>query len=80
MEKNIDIPVDIFMGEKKIRVIAELPGVNKEDIRIDLNEDVLVIFASRMTRNYHKNVKLPRVSGNIIGKAYNNGILEIVLS
>lgn len=72
-------PVDIFEGEKKVRVIAELPGVNKEDIRLDLNGATLNISASRGNRTYYKNVKLPCFSESIIGKIYNNGILEVTL-
>ncbi|MCK4389569.1 MAG: Hsp20/alpha crystallin family protein [Desulfobacterales bacterium] len=74
-----DIAVDIFKAEKKMRVIAELPGLNEKDIRLDLNEDTLTISASRGKRSYYKNVRLPRVCGNIIGKMYNTGILEVTL-
>jgi len=63
-----------------MRVIVELPGVNEEDIRLDLNEDTLTISASRANRNYYKNVKLPRPSASMIGKIYNNGILEVILN
>ncbi len=74
-----DIPVDIFKIEKKMRVIAELPGLNEKDIRLDLNEHTLTISASRGNLNYYKNVKLPHACKNIIGKVYNTGILEITL-
>ncbi|MDO9528789.1 MAG: hypothetical protein Q7J27_06465 [Syntrophales bacterium] len=75
-----DFPVDIFEGERKIRLIAELPGINKEeDIKIYLNERVLVIFASGKDKSYYKNIKLPSPSENIIGKLYNGGFLEIIL-
>ena len=76
-ERNI--PVDIFEKEKKMRVIAELPNVNEEDVRLDLNESTLIISANRGNRSYHKRVKLPRAYENIIGKIYNSGILEVTL-
>ncbi len=75
-----DVPVDIFEEENKLRVIAELPGVNEKDIRLDLNEDTLIISASRGNLSYYKNVKLPHGSKNIIRKIYNNGILEVTLT
>lgn len=75
-----DVPVDIFEEENKLRVIAELPGVNEKDIVLDLNEDTLIISASRGKRSYHKKVKLPRISESIVRKIYNNGILEVTLS
>lgn len=75
-----DVLVDIFEEENKLRVIAELPGVNEKDIRLDLNQDALIISASRGKRSYRKVVKLPRTSESIIGKIYNNGILEVTLN
>ena len=75
-----DIRVDIFENGKKIRVIVELPGVNEEDLRLDLTEDILAISASRGNRNYYKDVKLPNAYENIVGKAYNYGILEVILN
>jgi HSP20 family protein len=74
-----DIPTDIFEEENKIRVIAELPGVNEDDIRLNLNGETLFISASRGALRYRKQVKLPHASENIIGKLYNNGILEVIL-
>ena len=75
-----DAPIDIFENRKKIRVIVELPGVNEEDIRLDLNEDTLTISASRANRNYYKDIRLPRASESVIGKIYNSGILEATLN
>jgi len=75
-----DVLVDIFEEENKLRVIAELPGVNEKDIRLDLNQDVLIISANWRNKSYHKKVKLPRTSDSIIGKIYNNGILEVTLN
>lgn len=75
-----DVLVDIFEEENKLRVIAELPGVNEKDIRLDLNEDTLIISAHWRNKSYYKKVKLPRSSENILRKIYNNGILEVTLS
>lgn len=75
-----DVPVDIFEEENELCVITELPGVNEEDIVLDLNENILIISASRGKRSYHKKVKLPRTSESIVRKIYNNGILEVTLS
>lgn len=74
------LPVDIFDKDKKLRVIAELPGINKEDVRLDLNGKTLVVSATHGNRSYFKNVNLPRASENIIAIIYNNGILEVTLN
>lgn len=71
--------VDIFEQKRKMRVVAELPGVYEEDIRLDLWEDILTMSANRGNRNYYRDVELPRVCVSIIGKAYNTGILEVTL-
>ena len=63
-----------------MRVIVELPGINENDIKLDLTEDILTISASPGNRNYYKNVKLPRASQNIVRKLYNNGILAVTLN
>jgi HSP20 family molecular chaperone IbpA len=75
-----DLSVDIFENGKKIRIIVELHGVNEEDIRLDLIEDILTVVASRGNQNYYKIVKLPRPFEGIIGKMFNNGILEVTLN
>ena len=77
-KKNIH--VDIFENRKKIRVVVELHGVSKEDIRVELNEDILTISANRGNQSYYSDLRLPRVSDTIVGQAYNNGILEVTLN
>jgi len=78
-EDKSDFPVDIFQSDSRMRVIAELPDVGGKNIRIDLNEDILVIFTSGENINYYKNIKLPFPAENTIGKLYNSGVLEIIL-
>jgi HSP20 family protein len=67
--------MDVMEDEETITVITDLPGVNKEDIKIDLTEDALKITAKfqeeivaedvnfyRRERKYgeaKRNVKLP---------------------
>ena len=77
-----DFAIDIFDFEelKKMRVVAELTGVNEEDIGLDLRQDILTISAKGGNRNYYKDVQLPRTCENIIGKICSNGILEVTLN
>lgn len=67
--------IDIFEEEDRVRLIAELPHVAEEDIRLDLNRDKLFLFAGR----YREEIKLPRAVEEITGKTFNNGILEVFL-
>ena len=84
-ESSIDMDerefrIDIFEEVGKMRVVAELPGVNEEEIGLDLNQDTLTISARGENQNYYKDVQLPRTCASIIGKICSNGILEVILS
>jgi HSP20 family protein len=70
--------VDIFEEDEHLLVLAELPGIGREDVRIDLKDDVLTIAAARGDKKYRKEVLLPRsVTKEKMQVACNNGILEI---
>jgi HSP20 family protein len=70
--------VDIFEEDDCLLVLAELPGIAQQDIRIDLKDDVLTISAERGDKKYRKEVLLPRsVSKEKMQITCNNGVLEI---
>lgn len=70
--------VDIFDEKEEIKIYAEMPGVNQEDIKIDLKGDILDISAETGDKKYHKEVLLPaKVKSETLISNYKNGILEI---
>jgi HSP20 family protein len=70
--------VDVFEEEDHLLVLAELPGIGKDDVRIDLQDDVLTISAEKKDKKYRKEVLLPRsVSKEKMQVSCNNGVLEI---
>jgi len=70
--------VDVFEEDDHLLVLAELPGIGKEDVRIDVKDDVLTISAERGDKKYRKEVLLPcSVSKEKIQVSCNNGVLEI---
>ena len=72
--------VDIHEDEDEIRVIADLPGAEKEDIRLKCDGRVLTISAESDRRAYDERIDLPaRVDERSANATYNNGILEVVL-
>lgn len=72
--------VDVFDEEDSIRVVAELPGVEKDDINLELAEDLLTIRVDTPTRKYYKEVKLPTaVEKEVVESTYRNAILEVKL-
>ncbi len=72
--------VDVFEEAEHVRVIAEIPGVQKETIDLKGSEYNLTIRASNNERSYYKEVSLPVAIDPSTAKAtYNNGVLEVMI-
>ncbi len=73
--------VDIISDDSIIRVVAELPGVDKKDIYLNCSEKMLTISVDTEKRKYYKEIELPAAVDSKVGKAkYTNGVLEVTLS
>lgn len=71
---------DVFDEKEEIKVYAEMPGVNKEDIKLDLKEDILDISARSGDRKYHKEILFPvKLKAENLTSSYTNGMLEIII-
>ena len=69
---------DIFDEKDEIVVIAEMPGIEETDIKIDLKEDILEISAVSTSRTYRKEILLPvKLLKTNLSHKFTNGILEI---
>jgi len=78
VEEEREPITDVFDEKEEVRVYAEMPGVNEEDIKLGLKEDILDISAQSGDRKYHKEVLLPtKVKAETISSSYKNGILEV---
>lgn len=72
--------VDVIKGAEEVRVVAEVPGVSKEDLRITATETTMTIESITGEPKYHKKIELPDVVDPKTAKStYRNGILEITL-
>jgi len=72
--------VDVFDEGNRILVIAELPGVSEEEIKVEVAGDILNLTASDRDRKYAKEILLPnKVKKEGMKSVYKNGILEITL-
>ena len=72
--------VDIFDEGDTIKVIAELPGIEKSDVHTEVNGDILRLSADGRARKYSKEVLLPSiVDEDTIKSSYGDGILELEL-
>jgi HSP20 family protein len=71
---------DLIEGDDDVFITVEIPGVNKEDINLNINDSSLDIAVDSPNRKYHKTVDLPcMVFPNIAKATYKNGILDIVV-
>jgi len=69
---------DVFDEKDEIVIISEMPGIEQDDIVIDLKEDMLEFSASNKSRKYRKELLLPvKVSKENLHRKFTNGILEI---
>jgi len=68
---------DVFDEKDHIMIIAEIPGVDEDYIKVDLYDDTLVIAVDISDRKYHQELKLPCEPKGILEKTYRNGILEV---
>lgn len=72
--------VDVIETDGEIHIVAELPGVEKNDIKLHGTEDSLTISVDTPQRKYYKEVTLPaKVKVKEAKTQYKNGVLEITL-
>ncbi|MFC7166975.1 Hsp20/alpha crystallin family protein [Halospeciosus flavus] len=73
-----DTHVTIHEFDDEIRVVADLPGVEKEDISLQCDGEVLTISAATDAREYDERIELPGLVDERSATAtYNNGVLEV---
>ncbi|MFP4185925.1 MAG: archaeal heat shock protein Hsp20 [Thermoplasmata archaeon] len=63
----------------KVLVTVDIPGVQKEEIDLNVKEDILIVSVEGK-RRYKKRIELPsRVDSQTAEAIYNNGVLEVEL-
>jgi len=81
-------PVDIYEDKDNTFVRAELPGVSREDVTVELVEDSLTITAVRRQKtgeaeqslSLKRSLTLPTlVQADKVSAAYENGVLTVTL-
>ena len=73
--------VDVNTTDKEVKVVLEIPGVKKEDIKINAYNEAVEITANNAQRKYRKTIELPKEANADTAKStYHNGILEITFS
>jgi HSP20 family protein len=81
-------PVDLYEDKDNAYVRAELPGLNRDDIHIEMVDGYLTINATRKSKQgdteqsyaVNRSVSIPdSVQTEKVGAAYENGILTVTL-
>ncbi len=73
--------VDTIVDEKEkvVKLIAEMTGVEKSDVKILVDKNVVNVTAERGEKKYHYKVPLQhKVDENSAKATYKNGILQLV--
>ncbi|MCW4048692.1 MAG: Hsp20/alpha crystallin family protein [Candidatus Bathyarchaeota archaeon] len=73
--------VDLIEDNGTIKVLAELPGVEKDDIKLSATSRGLTINVENVDRRYFKELEFPvEVDESTARSSYRNGVLEILFS
>lgn len=71
--------IDVFDEETHLRVLAELPGVEENDIRVSLKEAQLIISTDTPSHKYFREITLPYAPRGQVDKSYHHSLLELTL-
>jgi len=72
--------VDVLETDGEVKVIAELPGVEKKDITLHGIEKALTISVETPQRKYYKEVEMPaKIEPKQAKSSYKNGVLEVTV-
>ena len=70
--------IDVYEDDGQIRVVADLPGVDRADIAVQSDGEYVSVTAETETRHYDERVALPAPVDPESGSGtYNNGVLEV---
>jgi HSP20 family protein len=73
--------VDTIVNPDTVKVVAELPGVEKPDISLECDGQKLTLKVDTDKRRYYKELELPvEVDPDTSKASYKNGVLELLLT
>ena len=88
LSSGTQFPVDLYEDKDNTYVRAELPGVNRDDINVEMVEGYLSITALRKHKaggseesfSFSRSVAIPEaVQADKVAAAYENGVLLVTL-
>jgi HSP20 family protein len=79
-KSSLEPLVDVVDENDEIIVVAEVPGVERDEIKVRIKGTTLTIHADNPQRPYHKEIELPsKVKKEEAKSAIRNGVLEVRL-
>lgn len=70
--------VDVFEEADHVLVVAEMPGIGPDDVRVEVRDDILVIAAEKGDKKYRKEVLLPQsFTSEKLKVGCQSGILQV---
>ncbi len=70
--------VDVYDETDHVRLVADLPGIEKSELNLQCDGETLTISAANDRREYDERVRLPvRVDEHSATATFNNGVLEV---
>ncbi|MGC4117107.1 MAG: Hsp20/alpha crystallin family protein [Myxococcales bacterium] len=77
-EESREPLVDVFEEDDRTLIVAEMPGIEAEDIQVDLSGRTLTLGAERGDRKYRKTLEVPEgLQRDRLSVSCRNGIVEI---
>ena len=70
---------DVTNTDKEVKVVVEMPGVSKENIKVNVYDNSLEVTTTGTDKKYHEVIEIPPETDiETVMSTYKNGILEIV--
>ena len=77
-DAGADTHVDVYETDDAVRLVADLPGVEKRDLTLQCDGTTLIIQATTGHQEYDERVRLPApVDEHSADATFNNGVLHV---
>ena len=75
---EIEPLVDVTTTDKEVKVVAEMPGISKDKIKVNAYDETLEVKSEDPQRRYHRTIEIPPETDiETAMSSYKNGVLEI---
>ena len=75
---DFDAHIDVYEDDTVVRLVADLPGVDKNDLNLQCDGTTLTITAHTAHREYDQQIRLPApVDEHSADATFNNGVLHV---